>query len=141
MTKDLVITTINTGVITHSKHQQSNSGGHNSRNDQNFLGRNDNGFTHGNGVSVATSFENVNKRQGNLNQSNWGGGGHNSTPISGREKKALRNMEEGYFVPARIGNLPLTFLIDTDSNATIYRYGLLDSLPQEHLPSLTPVNI
>ena len=50
-------------------------------------------------------------------------------------------MEEGYFVPARIGNLPLTFLIDTGSNATILRHGLLDSLPQEHLPSLTPVNI
>ena len=50
-------------------------------------------------------------------------------------------MEEGYFVPARVGNMPLTFLVDTGSNATILRHGLLDNWPQEHLPSLKPVNI
>ena len=49
-------------------------------------------------------------------------------------------MEEGYFVPACIKNMPLTFLVDTGSNVTILRRDLLDNWPQEHLPSLIPVN-
>ena len=35
----------------------------------------------------------------------------------------------------------LTFLVDTGSNATILRRGILDNWPQDHLPSLKPVNI
>lgn len=50
-------------------------------------------------------------------------------------------MEEGYFVPACVQNMPLTFLVDTGSNVTILRKDLLDNWPQEILPSLTPVNI
>ena len=49
-------------------------------------------------------------------------------------------MEEGYFVPACIENMPLTFLVDTGSNVTILRRYLLDNWLQEHLPSLIPVN-
>ena len=37
--------------------------------------------------------------------------------------------------------MPLTFLVDTGSNATILRHDLLDNWLQEHLPSLKPVNI
>ena len=36
--------------------------------------------------------------------------------------------------------MPLTFLVDTGSNVTISCRDLLDSWPQEHLPSLIPVN-
>ena len=49
-------------------------------------------------------------------------------------------MEEEYFVPACVGNMPLTFLVDTGSNVTILCRDLLDSWPQEHLPTLIPVN-
>ena len=50
-------------------------------------------------------------------------------------------MEEGYFVPAIVANMPLTFLVDTGSNITILSKDLLDVWPQEHFPNLTPVSI
>ena len=50
-------------------------------------------------------------------------------------------MEEGYFVPAVVANMPLTFLVDTGSNITILSKDLLDVWPQEHFPNLTPVSI
>ena len=50
-------------------------------------------------------------------------------------------MEEGYFVPAIVAGMPLTFLVDTGSNVSILRKDLLDVWPQELFPSLTPVNI
>ena len=49
-------------------------------------------------------------------------------------------MEEGYFVPGSVGNMPLSFALDTGSNVTILCRYLLDSWPQEDLPSLIPVN-
>ena len=73
-----------------------------------------------------------------MNQSGWGG--HNPTTIDG-PKIALRSMEEGYFVPAIVANMSLTFLVDTGSNVSILCKDLLDVWPQEHFPNLTPVNI
>ena len=49
-------------------------------------------------------------------------------------------MEEGYFVTACVGHMPLTFLVATGSNVTILCRDLLDIWQQEHLPSLIPVN-
>ena len=63
------------------------------------------------------------------------------TSADGPEKIPLRSMEEGYFVSACVGNMLLTFLVDTGSNVTILCRDFLDSWPQEHLPSLIPVNI
>ena len=50
-------------------------------------------------------------------------------------------MEEGYFVPAIVENMSLSFLVDTGSNVSILCKDLLDVWPQEHFPNLTPVNI
>ena len=54
--------------------------GQNTLNEQNAINLsysrgNENSFVHGNGASNASSFGNDNNRQGNLNLSNWGGGG------------------------------------------------------------------
>ena len=49
-------------------------------------------------------------------------------------------MKEGYFIPALVANMPLTFLVDTGSNVTILRRDLLDSWPQQQQPSIIPVN-
>ena len=67
-------------------------------------------------------------------------GGHYPTTIDG-PKIALRSMEEGYFVPGIVANMPLNFLVDTGSNVSISCKDLLDVWPQEHFPSLTPVDI
>ena len=53
---------------------------------------------------------------------------------------ARPSMAEGFFVPACIGNMPLTFLVDTGSNVTILCRDRLASWLQEHLPSLIHVN-
>ena len=66
--------------------------------------------------------------------------GHKPTVADGPKKLALRNTEDGYFVPAMVANMPLTVLVDTGSNATTVRKDLLDIWPREHLPHLTPVN-
>ena len=130
-------------VESLSEAGQSNNRGRHIYNEQssinqNFPRRNDNNSNNSNGAGQASAFENGNNHQGNLNLSAWGG--HNSTSLDGPEKIALRSMEEGYFVPACVGNMPLTFLVDTGSNVTVLCRDLLDSWPQEHLPSLIPVN-
>ena len=50
-------------------------------------------------------------------------------------------MGGGYFVPACVQNMPLTFLVDNGSNVTILQRNLLDDLPLDTLLSLAPVNI
>ena len=50
-------------------------------------------------------------------------------------------MGEGYFVPACVQNMPLTFLVDTGSNVTILRRDLLDDWALDTLPNLASVNV
>ena len=104
----------------HSYNEQSSV-------NQNFPHRNDNNSSNSNGAGQASAFENGNNHRGNLNLSAWSGGGHNLTSVDGPEKIALRSMEEGYFVPACVGNLPLTFFVDTGSNVTNLCQNPLDS--------------
>ena len=85
-----------------------------------------------------SSTQRENTSSENLNPSGWGG--LNPTTVDG-PKIALRSMEEGYFVPAIVADMPLTFLVDTGSNVTILCKDLLDVLPQEHFPALRPVNM
>ncbi|MCG7878981.1 MAG: retroviral-like aspartic protease family protein, partial [Candidatus Thiodiazotropha taylori] len=50
------------------------------------------------------------------------------------------SMEEGYFVCAKIQNVPVTFLIDTGSNVTILKKDFLEKFPLEVQQSIKPTN-
>ena len=50
-------------------------------------------------------------------------------------------MEKGYFVSTKIGKLPVTFLVDTGSNVSILRKGLLEEFSPQAGLSVQPKNI
>lgn len=50
-------------------------------------------------------------------------------------------IEEGYFVSTKVGNLPVTFLVDTGSNVSILRKGLLEQFSPQTGLSVQPTNI
>ena len=47
-------------------------------------------------------------------------------------------MEEGYFICAKIENLPVTLLIDTGSNVSILNGSILEQLPQKMCQTVQP---
>ena len=49
-------------------------------------------------------------------------------------------IEEGYFICITLGNLPVTFLIDTGSNVTIISKNFTEKLPSDTLQSIQPTN-
>ena len=49
-------------------------------------------------------------------------------------------IDEGYFVCAKVENLPVTFLIDTGSNVTILKKDLVDQLPSDVCHKIQPTH-
>ena len=125
--------------MTRAERVQTNQKKQNEQNrNQQNLASNTNVADNSN-TNQSQTFEQSNYQQENFNLSALGG--HKPTPVEGPEKIALRSMELGYFIPALVGKLPLTFLVDTGSNVSILRRDLLDSWPQDQLTDVSPVNI
>ena len=62
----------------------------------------------------------------------------------GPELVAMRQswgIEEGCFVSTTIGNLPVTFLVDTGSNVSILRKGMLEQFSSQTGLPVQPTNI